>query len=392
MAVGFAVVLARHLADAHAIAQTDFTAFYSGWWLILQGRGSDLYDVSAQQAAQHAIVGHQQFAGGLLAFLHPPHAAIAGVPLGFVAARFGEPVAFWLWAAVNIALLVDLARSLNRLVAPTAPMARAVLVTALLGFFPAFLTIREGQISLLLAVASLRLYLATRAGRDVTAAGWLLAISMKPQLLLIPIVLLAERRRFRTLAWGVVFAGVAMAAAATVLGPRIFVDYLRGLGPLQSHLGSGSPAGMVNLRGLLVRIFGGGHGPIVDGVAFCAWVLATVALGLAWRWRAPHISLEGIFASGFAAALVFSPHLFVPDLVLWVVPLTLAASLLPDGTPASRRFRCFALAWPAAFALTLSIGWWPRLFVETATTLSVAALIWILVDVLRPPALRKSAP
>src|SRR4051794_11794292 len=88
----FAFVLARVLLDPHAILQTDFTAFQTGWWLILNGRGGALYDVAAQQEAQLVLTGGAQFPSGLLAFLHPPHAALAGVPLGLLAAWLGEPV------------------------------------------------------------------------------------------------------------------------------------------------------------------------------------------------------------------------------------------------------------------------------------------------------------
>ena len=379
MGLGFAIVLLRRLADPHEIAQTDFTAFYSGWWLILQGRGGELYDVAAQRAAQHAILGDWQFSGGLLAFLHPPHAAVAGVPLGFLAARLGEPVAFWVWTAANVALLVDLARGTSRLVGAASPSARAVVATALLAFFPVFLTFREGQVALLLAVAFLRLYLATRDKRDVAAAGWLLVLSLKPQLLPIPIGLLVACRRFRTLAWGAGFGAAAMLVAAVVLGPGIFGRYLHGLGALQTHLGNGAPVGMVNLRGLLVRVLGGDRASVAAAIAFAALGVGAVAFGIAGGRRGwGNDKLPLAFAAAFGATLFLSPHLFVPDLALWVVPLGLAASASSPGSPSGIRFRRFALAWPIALAVALALGAWPRLFVEAATGLGLVALLWIL--------------
>jgi Glycosyltransferase family 87 len=383
-AIAFAVVVARTLADPRALAQTDFTAFYTGWWLILHGRGADLYDVVAQRAAQHAIIGDHEFPSGLLAFLHPPHAALAGLPLGLVAERFGEPVAFWLWTAINVALLARLARGLAGLLSLTSLSGRALIATALLGSFPVFLTLREGQVAILLAVALLGLYTATRQGRAPAAAGWLLVLSLKPQLVPLPLALLVARRQGRTLAYAVIFAAAALLASAAALGPAIFGRYLGGLGVLQAHLGRGVPVGMLSLRGLLVRTLGAENEPLATRLSFVALGVASLALGLAARRRpeAPG-ALSGderlVFATTFAAALFFSPHLFPADLTLWAVPLALTAAALRDGGDARavRAFGVFALAWPLTIGLTLAVGAWPRLFFEAATGLCLVALVWI---------------
>jgi hypothetical protein len=382
-ALAFALVVARTLADPYAIAQTDFTAFYSGWWLILHGRGAELYDVAAQQVAQHAIVGDHQFPSGLLAFLHPPHAALAGLPLGWLAERLGEPVAFWLWTAVNVALLARLAHGLARVLSLTSIADRALVATALLGAFPVFLTLREGQVAILLAVAFLGLYTATRDGRAPAAAGWLLVLSLKPQFLPLPLALLVARRQGRTLAHAAAYGGLALLATAAALGPGIFGRYLRGLEALQSHLGRGEPGAMLNLRGLLVRTLGAEHAALATRVSFVALGLACVALGLAARRRPTDGPARDdrrlAFATAFAAALFFSPHLFTADLTLWAVPLALAAAALRDGADAraARAFGRFALAWPLTLATTLALDPWPRLHFEAATGLCLVALLWI---------------
>jgi hypothetical protein len=383
-AIAFAFVVARTLADPRAIAQTDFTAFFTGWWLILHGRGAELYDVVAQQAAQHAIIGDHEFPSGLLAFLHPPHAALAGLPLGLVGERFGEPAAFWVWTAINLALLARLARGLAGLLSLTSLPGRALIATALLGSFPVFLTLREGQVAILLAVALLGLYTATREGRAPVAAGWLLVISLKPQLVPLPLALLVARRQGRTLAYAAVFAAVALLASAAALGPAIFGRYLGSLVALQDHLGRGVPGAMLSLRGLLVRTFGAENEPLATRISFVALGVASLAIGLAARRRpkapdAPSCDERLVFATTFAAALFFSPHLFPADLTLWAVPLALAAAALRDGRDAraARAFGVFALAWPLTLAVTIAVVPWPRLFFEAATGLGLVALVWI---------------
>jgi hypothetical protein len=381
-ALAFAFVLLRTLFDPLAIAQSDFTAFYTGWWLVLHGRGAELYDVVAQQAAQHAIVGAHEFPSGLLAFLHPPHAALAGLPLGWLAERLGEPAAFWLWTALNVALLARLARGLIHLVSPTSRSGRAVIVAALLGSFPVFLTLREGQVAILLGVALLGLYTATRDGRAPVAAAWLLVLSLKPQLLPLPLALLVARRQGRTLAFAAAFAAVAMLISAVALGPAIFSRYLGGLGALQGHLGRGGPGAMLNLRGLLVRALGAEQARFATWISFGALGLASLAL--AARRRAPTSGPTPAtsdderlaFATTFAAALFLSPHLFIADLTLWAVPLALVASTLREGSTARAAFARFALAWPVTLAATLAVDAWPLLFFETATGLCLVALVW----------------
>jgi hypothetical protein len=393
LAIAFAFIVARTLADPGAIAQTDFTAFFTGWWLILHGRGAELYDVVAQQAAQHAIVGAHEFPSGLLAFLHPPHAALAGLPLGLVAERFGEPAAFWLWTAINVALLVRLARGLAALLSLTSLSGRALIATALLGSFPVFLTLREGQVAILLAVALLGLYTATQQGRAPVAAGWLLVLSVKPQLVPLILVLLVARRQGRTLAYAAVFAVAALLASAAALGPAIFGRYLGGLGALQAHLGRGVPGGMLSLRGLLVRALGAENEALATRISFVALGVASLAFGLFARRRrseapgAPSGDERLVFATTFAAALFFSPHLFPADLTLWAVPLALASAALRDGREvrAAQAFGVFALAWPLTIGVTLAVGAWPRLFFEAATGLCLAALVWISRLARRPP-------
>ncbi|MDB4980159.1 MAG: hypothetical protein JWM82_911 [Myxococcales bacterium] len=383
-AIAFALVVARTLVDPRAIAQTDFTAFFSGWWLILHGRGAELYDVVAQQTAQHAIIGDHEFPSGLLAFLHPPHAALAGLPLGLVAERFGEPAAFRLWTTINFALLARLARDLSRLLSLKTFDERALIATALLGSFPVFLTLREGQVAILLALALLGLATATEQGRPLVAAGWLLVLSLKPQLLPLPLALLVARRQGRTLAYAAVFGALALLASVAALGPAIFARYLGGLEALQGHLGRGVPGGMLCLRGLLVRLLGADGAPLATRISFVALGAATLALGLAARRRpdatvAPAADERLLFAATFAAALFFSPHLFPADLTLWAVPLALAAAALRDGgdAHAANAFNVFALAWPLTIGATLALGVWPRLFFEAATGLCLVALIWI---------------
>ena len=45
--------------------QADYTAFYTGWTIVADGHGADLYDVETQTATQQAILGGRSFEAGL---------------------------------------------------------------------------------------------------------------------------------------------------------------------------------------------------------------------------------------------------------------------------------------------------------------------------------------
>src|SRR5450432_1116641 len=185
VALGLAYHLGRELASPRELAGTDFTVFRTGWSLILSGRAAELYDATAQGAVQRSLlgaVGSPGFPGGLMAFLHPPHAALAGCALGWAAERLGTPPAFWLWTACSVACLVRLGQLVRDELGGGLRLTALVAVT-LAAFHPVLETLEEGQVSALLGLASLASIVALRKGRLFAAAAWLLVLSIKPQTL-----------------------------------------------------------------------------------------------------------------------------------------------------------------------------------------------------------------
>jgi hypothetical protein len=371
----------RGLLDPASLAASDFTVFWSAWWLILHGRGRALYDEAAQRAAQHLLMGGHPFEGGLMAFLNPPHAALAGVPLGWLADHAGERAAFAIWAAVNLALLVRLDVRLRGLLGAGGGRARAVVTVALCAFYPVLYTISVGQLSLLLAVAALELPRCLEARRPRAAAGWLLALSVKPQLLAPVLVLLAARRRWAVLAHAAALGAAVAAVTALVLGPRIWLDYVRSVGGLERFFGTGTPDYMMNLRGAITRLAGGAASPdSVYVAAAAAWLAALAALAMALvRRTARAADARADLALTLAVGLLFCPHLFVQDAVLWVGALALHVAALRACGARWMPFAAFALAWPLVFAISRAVdlggGGGPLLRVDPVVVVMVAALL-----------------
>lgn len=369
------------IARRQEVLATDYAVFLTGWSLIVGGRSHALYDVDAQRAMQKALVHPFTFRGELMGFLTPPHAALILSPFGWLDIQVG----FYVWTVLQIGLLVLFTRALLRLVPVARTAERALIVMALLAFWPVFYTLTIGQLSILLALAFVQLFFALRDNRPRRAALWLLVLSFKPQLLPFLLVLLVARRQLAALAWTMVFGAAAAVAAGVALGPAIWRDYFGSLGRLEAFFGNGVPRYMLNLRGAIDSV-GAIAGNNCDRIAVrVAWVVLAAALPVAyvaWR-RAARVrggdSLEASFAQATALALFLSPHLFMQDALAWTIPLALFYRQQPRSSAAASNVARFALAWPIVFAVSIVIdNAFPRQpTVSGALVLMLALLAWM---------------
>ena len=83
----------------------DYTAFMTGWTIVLDGRGHDLYDVPTQIEVQRQLLGGLSFEAGLNPFNNPPHLVLPFVPLALL------PLlpSYLVWGVIQLALLTWLA-------------------------------------------------------------------------------------------------------------------------------------------------------------------------------------------------------------------------------------------------------------------------------------------
>ena len=360
VAVGLAFHLIRELFSPRELASTDFTVFRTGWSLIMHGRARELYDASAQAAAQTALlnqVGSHGFQEGMMAFLHPPHAALAGCVFGWIAQRFGLSLAFWIWTAGSLALLVYLVR-LVRDELGGGPRVTALVAVTLAAFYPVLETLQEGQVSALLAVAALALAISLREGRTFSAACWLLALSIKPQTLPSLLVVLAVRRERRVLLVAAALGAGVFLLTALVLGGDVWWHYAASLPGLERFFGVGTPDHMPTVRGLLTRLFGRGsqYREAIDLLTLLAWVAAIVGAGFAAALSRPRRDGRAPLAFALAAGALASPHLFPQDVLLWVAPVTLVLSLSrEEGEDVWRRRARMVLSWPLWFVMARAL-------------------------------------
>jgi hypothetical protein len=355
LVVGYAALLARDLATRARIMNTDYAVYDTGWSLVVNGDGAHLYDRAAQQAEQARLISPYAFPGGLMAFLNPPHAAVAFAPFAWLDLATG----FRLWTALQLVVATLIVRDAVALVGARERPTWWLVVTGVLAFQPMFYAVQLGQFSLLLTWSALRLYMALEAGADARAGFWLFALSLKPQLLPLLVVLIAANRWWRVLAAAAAWGTAAVLASSAVLGWTIWARYVAGVAGLEAFFGQGTPTYMVSLRGLVALALPATTGAYRLSLAVTGAALAAAAVGLAFAWhraelglssRAEPASLARRFALALALALALCPHLFLQDVTLWIAVLVIHWRSLAGRPEYARAFACFALAWPFAYA------------------------------------------
>jgi glycosyl transferase family 87 len=383
LAAGFAVSIFGNLAKSNSSLISDFTVFWTGWTLVLQNRAATLYDEAAQRATQQSLLHGMHFEGGLMAYLNPPHAALATTPVGWLADHTSEQTAFIVWSIGLLALLAVFVRTLCEEWGGADRRQRWMLALAVLAFHPVFCALKQGQTSILLALAVLGVYRAANSDRRWAGAAWLVVLTIKPQLVPLLAVYLAARRSWDLLWRAAVLGSIAVVVTAIVLGPAVWIQYLGHVRQLEHFWGTGTPEYMLNVRGLLTRVFGFDQRVWVDRVGDVVWLATMLATGALLVRRRIHEETDHRPAYAFVVAvmLLSNPHVFVHDVVVWVVPLVLCAAALRDRGDEWRGFAWFALSWPIAFAaggffdvksppLTIVD---PRIWAFAAATMTIAS-------------------
>ncbi len=362
---------------------TDFPAFLAGWNLFVNGHGDQLYDLGAQKAVQQQLIGGS-FANGVLPFVNPPYVATLFGALG----KLSLGVGYWVWAAMNVGLLVVLFSLLHKIVRLETKQWRRFALWAVAAA-PVWSTLMGGTFSLWVCVGLAGFVLAMQEDREVSAGVWLGLVAFKPQYLPAIVVLLIARRKWRALGG---FAG-AMAALLAVSLPWVGVDgYRKFLSLLLSFTNEGAKYSahselMWNVRGLLTRLIERGtlsaansdswlvlkHDALTSRIALALFVCGLI--GVFWARRFPlriHLALM------ICAMVILSPHGHVHDTILMLVAVGLAWSVASGSGALSNRVQTFL----AASTLPLTVAFFSSRealsLLALCTYLALAIWIWTL--------------
>jgi hypothetical protein len=306
----------------------------TGWTIVLDGRGHDLYDVATQMEVQRRLLGGLSFEAGLNPFNNPPHLVLPFVPLGLL------PLlpSYLVWGVIQLALLTWLAwRLLTQVAGDWRPAERLLLIVALLAMPPLVITFFQGALSLLVAVAMLEAFIALRAGHDRAAAFWLVVASLKPQVAVAMGAAVLGARRWRVVGWGLALLAVLAILATAVMGVGIWPAYARFLGDYVGSFDvlSVRPSVMWNLRGTIAMLVGperaAAQADAINTAALVVWVAGLAGIAIWWArrdWDPGSSRFQLGFALTLVLGMLLSPHLNPHDGLLLVPAGALAYGVI----------------------------------------------------------------
>ena len=302
----------------------DYTAFMTGWTIVLDGRGHDLYDVATQIEVQRRLLGGLTFEAGLNPFNNPPHLVLPFVPLGLLPLLPSYAV----WGVIQLALLAWLGlRLLTQVATDWRGSERALLVVAMLAMPPLVVTLLQGALSLVVSVAMLEGFIALRAGHERTAAAWLVVASLKPQVVVAIGAAVLGARRWRVVGWGFGLLAATVVVATLVMGVGIWPAYARFLGDYVGSFDvlSVRPAVMWNVRGTIAMLVGPDRAAVqadvINTIALVVWIVGLIGIAVWWSrrtWDPAASRFQLGFALTILLGMVLSPHLNPQDGLLLV--------------------------------------------------------------------------
>ncbi len=194
------------------------------------------------------------------------------------------------------------------------------LVLLITAFFPVYLTLKQGQLSLIFGLLHTLFWLRLSRGNWSHSFWWAGFLTGKPPLLPVPVWTLATRQLWSPLV-GLTGASVLLWGLPLLwTGPAILSDYVRLLADMSSgRYASISLSAMCGVRGLDLWL---GAGNLV-------WIPGTLLLLTAlWITRGWALNRWGC-CTLILSTLVLAPHLYLHDLVLVLPALAMVLKELP---------------------------------------------------------------
>ena len=356
------------LFSSELLADSDFLSFYTAWAMVQDGQGARLYDLELQRSYQAelrvTLGAPSNFK--FLPFVNPPHAALIFMALPYLSPKLGA----FVFLGLNCLIGVWVLRRLWQLSADWSQSARVLLVTTLLGTDIFFYGLATRTITLIVFACLIEYYRALKGHRDVGAAVWLVAATVKPQLILLPafVPLILHRWRLVVIA---VSLGIFVALCISVaVGFHIWSDYVRLLREVSINGAAygASPLQMNNVRMILFRILPSGmvlpfvYIALIAGMAGTFWIwrsdrafdlkfALTLLIGLC---LAPHLNYQDTLVAFLPASIIYdharlkSQHL--TKVFRWLLPV---ATLVPAALIFTGYSRTLRWIWPLPFVLIL---------------------------------------
>ena len=307
-----------------AAGYPDFTIFYSAGTMVRLGLGHQLYDEAVEWRIQEEVAPRVAIRAAALPNMHAPFEALLFVPFSYLP----YITAYVLWDLINALILLMVAAILR----PYCPALRSyplvLWAVVSLAFTPVFLTLLEGQDTILLLPLYALALVAIKRNAPFSAGCWL-ALGLFRVHLVAPFALLMFLLKRWKFVAGFLLTGVGLAVvSAAVIGWHGLIRYPAYIWSLEHHRGAAilSPKYTVAFRGLAEQFLAHPLGPRGVLLVTVASSLAAILL-VAWTWRSfSHNDwecLDLLFSLALIAVLLGGYHTLLYDLTLLLLPSAL---------------------------------------------------------------------
>jgi hypothetical protein len=356
---------------------SDFSAFYTTGVMIHNGYAEDIYDVDLQREFQFRLLEGEKLGGGVLPFVYPPHVSLFFIPLAFLSRQF----AFVMWGIIQLLFLIYLLRLIKQVLPRFSRNEYWLIWSAIVAFFPLFITFMNGTFSLIILICLLRIYKALKDEKDEKAGLWLAFGFIKPQFMALPGLALLIGRRWKSL-FVTVLGGIVLAVISSwILGWKIWIDYFSFARSMTGYFGEMgfSPEFMYNLRGLLTIVLGYKYDGLINILSILGFICS--AITTIWIWREQFFSKRADFELRLALTILlgifFNLHLYPQDGLMLVAPVVIFLAYLRKYKHPLNIFATINLIFPSIFFLlhwTVPSG----LFILVPISAMIALGIWII--------------
>ena len=313
----------------------DYVAFYAAGKLVAEGRGADLYETEVLAAKEREVMGRPVGGTGSLGFFNPPFVALFFAP--FTLLPVGEAgVALFL---VNSVLVLGVTGGIRRMLNIEGPIPSLLFALAALSLQSVFWLVAHGQFSMWLFLGFLYFFWFQQQGRPALSGFALTLLLVKPQMAILPALVLLWKKDWRALASFSSVTVLLVVGSIAVSGTSVLWEYpsfaLNSTG-WERELGINVER-MYGWNGLFATIVAN-HSPVHIMLTASATV-ATVGLVL-WGFSSvqPSSSRFALACAALVAgAILVNPHVYLQDMVLGALIVVL-------GFLGSRE-----LSWPGFF-------------------------------------------
>ena len=344
--------------------KNDFPVFYSNATMVREGRADGLYDFNAENDFVRRVSDVTRPPNN-----HLPYELLLFVPLTYLS--FDK--AYILWTILSLGMLggtAILLRSFHE-----GPSRLSIVLLTILGFFPVWYCLLQGQDSILLLFLFALSFSLWRRGND-DAAGFVIAMGLfRPQLVAPFVLIMLIARKWKFIRGFVPGAVLVTLLSAWVVGLSGMVDYahvLMSQGTQQSakelsERWTVRPGLMATWRGFLWVCLP----PWVPTKVRSCLLLVGTFTGLIYAAKRMHsakntAAFNLAFAISVAVILLVSFHSFLNDFSLMILPLLICAPAIGNSglVPTKKAYSMVTLGFlffltPLYLLLlsTDSVGW-----------------------------------